>query len=99
MSPIKELKVVYEALNEEGTFSAGDTIAGTVTFTLTKDTKVKSVWVKLKGDANVRWTEEHGEVWITYSAHKRYFKVKKDLVDEKGKSKKRALWLKWIGLS
>ena len=98
MSPIKELKVVYEALNEEGTFSAGDTVAGTVTFTLTKDTKVKAACVKLKGDANVRWTEGSGEDEKTYSAHKRYFKVKKDLVEEKGKSKKRALWLKWIGL-
>ncbi|KAM8761073.1 arrestin domain-containing protein 3-like [Acanthopagrus schlegelii] len=84
MSPIKELKVVYEALNEEGTFSAGDTVAGTVTFTLTKDTKVKAACVKLKGDANVRWTEGSGEDEKTYSAHKRYFKVKKDLVDENG---------------
>ena len=85
MSPIKDLRVTYEALNEEGTFSAGDTVAGTVTFTLTKDTKVKSLWVKLKGDANVRWTERSGDDETTYSAHRRYFKVKRYVVDEKGK--------------
>ncbi|XP_073322650.1 arrestin domain-containing protein 3-like [Pagrus major] len=85
MSPIKDFRVIYNALNEEGTFSEGDTVAGTVTFTLTKDTKVKSLMVKVKGDANVRWTEGSGDNETTYSAHRRYFKVKKYFVEESPK--------------
>ena len=90
MSPIKDFRMAYEALNKEGTFSAGDTVTGTVSLTLTKDTKVKSLFVKAKGEVNVSWTERIGEDQETYIAHKRYFKVKECLVTEnaKGKTKK-----------
>ncbi|XP_042343744.1 arrestin domain-containing protein 2-like [Plectropomus leopardus] len=82
MSLIKDFHLVYHSLNEEGIFSEGDTISGTVTFTLTKQTNVKGLMVKAKGDANVHWKEcsENGET--TYSAHKRYFKLKQYLVPE-----------------
>lgn len=80
MSPIKELRVAYEAVNTDGTFSEGDIITGLVSFNLTRETKVKRITVKLKGDANVSWTEESGDDSRTYSAHRRYFKLKKDLV-------------------
>ncbi|XP_042344583.1 arrestin domain-containing protein 3-like [Plectropomus leopardus] len=80
MSPIKNFNLVYESLNEDGTFSEGDTISGAVTFTLTKQTKVKGLMVKAKGDANVHWTEGSGEDETSYSAHKRYFKLKEYLV-------------------
>ncbi|XP_023138109.1 arrestin domain-containing protein 3-like [Amphiprion ocellaris] len=83
MSPIKDLNLTYQALNEQGTFSAGDTISGTVSFILTKDTKVKSVAVKAKGDAHVHWTEGTGDDKKTYTAHRRYFKEKEYCVAEK----------------
>uniref|UniRef100_A0A3B4ZLJ6 Arrestin domain-containing protein 3-like n=1 Tax=Stegastes partitus TaxID=144197 RepID=A0A3B4ZLJ6_9TELE len=86
MSPIKELNVTYEALNEEDTFSSGDTITGSVSFTLTKDTKVKCALVKAKGDAHVRWTEGSGDDEKTYTAHTRYFKEKQYYVGEDGSS-------------
>ncbi|KAK2837404.1 hypothetical protein Q5P01_014616 [Channa striata] len=82
MSPIKNFSLTYEALNQEGTFSEGDALCGSVTFTLTKDTKVKSVFVKVKGDANVHWTEGSGDKKRSYSAHRRYFKVEEYLVLE-----------------
>ncbi|XP_047448227.1 arrestin domain-containing protein 3-like [Mugil cephalus] len=82
MSPIKDFSLTYEAINEDITFSVGDTITGTVTFNLTEDTKVKSVLVKVKGDANVRWTEWKGNERRTYSAHRRYFKLKEYFVEE-----------------
>ncbi|XP_073321584.1 arrestin domain-containing protein 3-like [Pagrus major] len=85
MSPIKDFRVIYDALNEENTFSEGDPVAGTVTFTLTKDTKVKSLMVKVKGDANVRFTKSSGGSETTYIAHTRYFKVKKYFVEESPK--------------
>ncbi|KAK2902228.1 arrestin domain-containing protein 3-like [Channa argus] len=82
MSPIKYFCLTYEPVNEEGTFSEGDILCGTVTFTLTKDTKVKTVLVKAKGDANVHWTEGSGDDERSYSARRRYFKVKENLVGE-----------------
>ncbi|KAK2837407.1 hypothetical protein Q5P01_014619 [Channa striata] len=85
MSPIKNFSLTYEALNEEGTFSEGDALCGSVTFTLTKDTKVKSVFVKVKGDANVRWTEGSGDDETSYSAHRRYLKVEDYLIVENSK--------------
>lgn len=90
MSPIKDFNLVYEALNKEDTVSQGDTIAGTITFTLTKEAKVKKLVVKAKGDARVHWTEGTGDSRRSYNAHRRYFKLKEYLVaeDEKGMSKK-----------
>ncbi len=83
MSPIKNFALNYETLNVYGTFSEGDTIIGTVTFTLTKEKKVESLFIKVKGDAHVSWTEEWGETETTYSDHKRYFKEKHFLVAKK----------------
>lgn len=87
MSPIKDFSLTYEALNEEDTFSDGDTVTGTVAFALTKETKVKSLFVKVKGDANVHWTEGSGDDERSYSAHRRYFKLKEYLVAEKDKGR------------
>lgn len=87
MAPVKDFRVTCEFLNEECTFSAGDTITGTVAFTLTKDTKVKSLLVKAKGDASVSWTEGSGDDERTYSAQRRYFKSKEYLIAEIGKGR------------
>ena len=84
MSPIKDLHLDYEALNEEGTFSEGDIISGTVTFTLTEETRMKGLFVKAKGDVNVNWSDGDN----SYSAHKRYFKLKEFLIAENGKTNK-----------
>lgn len=82
MSPIKDFKVTYEALNKEGSFSEGDTIAGTVTFTLTEETKVKAIVVKVTGEARVHWTEGTGDRKRSHSDHRRYFKDKQHIVEE-----------------
>uniref|UniRef100_A0A8C9XE41 Arrestin C-terminal-like domain-containing protein n=1 Tax=Sander lucioperca TaxID=283035 RepID=A0A8C9XE41_SANLU len=73
---LTDLCLTCEALNEEATFSEGDTVAGTLTFTLKKETKVKGVMVKAKGDANVSWSEGSGDNRRSYTAHTRYFKLK-----------------------
>ena len=83
-----DLTLTYDALNEERTFSEGDTLTGTVTMCLKKDTKVKSLFVKLKADANVRWNEEiGGEAYCSPNAHRRYFKLKNVLIPENIKGK------------
>ncbi|XP_049906685.1 arrestin domain-containing protein 3-like [Epinephelus moara] len=84
MSPIKDLQVVYDSLNEKETFSAGDVVTGTVSFNLTEDTEVKGLIVKVKGDAHVCWTEGTGDRRRTHHAYRRYFKVKEFLIAETG---------------
>lgn len=82
MAPIKDLQLTYEAPNPENVFSAGDVITGVVTFTVTRQTKIQSLQVKMKVDAHVILPRGSDE-----TSH-RIFKVKQDLVSEnlKGKS-------------
>lgn len=87
MSQIKDFNVTYEAISEDHAFSEGDTIVGTVNFRLTKDVKVKSVFVKAKGDSIVKWTEGTGEEREFHYSHRRYFKVKEFLFAENARGK------------
>ncbi|XP_068594750.1 arrestin domain-containing protein 3-like isoform X2 [Brachionichthys hirsutus] len=82
MSPIQDLKLTYTIPNNRKTLSEGDTIRGSVTFSLTKRVKVKRIVVKVKGDARVEWTEGGGDEETSYSGHRRYFKLKENLVPE-----------------
>lgn len=87
MSPIKDLKLVYEALGKYNTFSTGDTVAGTLSFTLKDDAKLKKVVVKLKGRARVHWSEGTGDRRRSHTETREYFNVKKYFVEENGKGK------------
>ncbi|KAM4745676.1 arrestin domain-containing protein 3-like [Anableps anableps] len=82
MPAVKSFIVNCDALNEEGTFSGGDTVTGQVILSLSKETKVQRLFVKAKGDADVRWTRKRGDNTHTYSAHRRYFKLKQFLIPE-----------------
>ncbi|TKS78855.1 Arrestin domain-containing protein 3 [Collichthys lucidus] len=82
MSPIKEFRLIYEPLNEENLFSEGDAVKGTVIVTLSKETKVKSIFVKVKGDARVNWSKQSGGVEVVFKHHTRFFKDKEYLVKE-----------------
>ncbi|KAK2837408.1 hypothetical protein Q5P01_014620 [Channa striata] len=85
MPSVKSLTMAYDALNESGTFSEGDTVTGTVTLALEKQITAQALFVKVKGDADVRWTKKSGDHTHTYSAHRRYFKMKEFLIPENPK--------------
>uniref|UniRef100_A0A8C5I9S3 Arrestin domain-containing protein 3-like n=1 Tax=Gouania willdenowi TaxID=441366 RepID=A0A8C5I9S3_GOUWI len=82
------LTMTYDALNEHVTFSEGDQVTGKVTLVLLKDTTIESLFIKLKGDAEVRWTKRSGDKTYTYQAHKRYFKFKQFLIDEQSSGRR-----------
>lgn len=82
MPAIKDLQLTYEAPNPENAFSVEDVITGIVTFTVTRETKVQSLQVKVKGDAYVGWRKGKGVIDIYYSDHRRIFKVKQCLLAE-----------------
>ncbi|KAG7243966.1 hypothetical protein INR49_006124 [Caranx melampygus] len=56
----KNFNINFNALNEKSTFSSGDPVTGHVTFDLSKDTKISSISMHLKGEANVHWTTGGG---------------------------------------
>ncbi|XP_053181535.1 arrestin domain-containing protein 2-like [Scomber japonicus] len=85
MSPIKEFSISYEALNKQDIFTNGDTISGQLTLTLSKETKVKSLVVKITGEGSVRWAHGVGDDRRIYRDHKRYIKVKEYLIKEDSK--------------
>ncbi|XP_019949112.1 arrestin domain-containing protein 3-like [Paralichthys olivaceus] len=80
MPSVQCLLLTYDALNESGTFSEGDTVNGKLTLVLLKDISAQSLYVKLKGDAEVRWSKKTGDKTRTYSSSKRYFKLKQFLI-------------------
>ncbi|XP_072559885.1 arrestin domain-containing protein 3-like [Paramormyrops kingsleyae] len=85
-SPVTRITVEYDAVNEEGTFSCGDELSGRVLLLLSKDAKIKDLWVKATGQALVHWSEGSGDDQRTYSAREKYFKLKQQVAGpEKGK--------------
>lgn len=87
MAPIKNFQLTYEAPNAANAFSEGDVITGTVTFTLTQQTKVKSLQVKVKAGAKVWWNEGSGFDDFSYSNHKEFFEVKEYFMAENPKGR------------
>lgn len=76
MPRFKDFALTYEAVNKEGTFSSGDELVGSVSFTLKEKTTVQSLSVKVKGAADVHWTEGSGDHRRSYSAKRVYCKDK-----------------------
>lgn len=80
---IKVLSLHYNKINESNTFTSGDIVEGRVVLELTKEIVVDSFFVKLTGDATVRWTEQSGDG--TFRDHERYFKLKQHFIQESSK--------------
>ncbi|KAJ8262989.1 hypothetical protein COCON_G00154460 [Conger conger] len=74
-STVKSLSISYDPINEQNTFSNGDTISGRLMLELTKEAEINSLSVKVKGKADVHWTEKQGDRHESYNAKEDYFKL------------------------
>lgn len=81
MPAITSFTIGYYALNEDRTFSEGDILTGLLTLNLEKQVGIRSLFVKVKGDANVYWTER-GSTITSYSTHRRLFKMKQWIIQD-----------------
>ncbi|XP_077572197.1 arrestin domain-containing protein 3-like [Stigmatopora nigra] len=79
-STVKSLKVTYNDVRENGTFTNGDTLNGQVHLEVTKDCKVESLFVKFKAKAEVLWSERHYKHTFTYYDKRKYFSLKHDFI-------------------
>lgn len=81
-STVKSISVGYNPINSQNVFSSGDCITGQVTLELSKQCKIDSLFVKLKGKAEVQWTENHGKTSVTYHDKNKYFSIKQAIIQE-----------------
>ncbi|XP_034025953.1 arrestin domain-containing protein 3-like [Thalassophryne amazonica] len=85
MPSIQGVDLSYYNLNSYGVFCAGDTITGTVSFSVHNEANVESLFVKAKADGKIALSKGDGDSKRSYSTHKRYFKVKQYLIDHSSK--------------
>ncbi|XP_051924645.1 arrestin domain-containing protein 3-like [Hippocampus zosterae] len=76
VSNVKNFSVEYNLTHRSNVFSSGDYITGRVAFEVTKDCKIDSLWVKMKGKAKVRWFEHYGKTVVVYKNKEKYFSIK-----------------------
>uniref|UniRef100_A0A4W6G904 Arrestin C-terminal-like domain-containing protein n=1 Tax=Lates calcarifer TaxID=8187 RepID=A0A4W6G904_LATCA len=77
------ISVGYNPVNKSKVFSSGDYISGRVTLELVNDCKIDSLCVKLKGKAEVKWTEHYGKTVVVYHNKEKYFSIKQFIIQEK----------------
>lgn len=79
---VKSFSVGYNPINESNIFTSGDCITGQVTFELSKDCKIDSLCVKLKGKAKVKWRSRYRRQVLAYSDKQKYFSIKHVIIQK-----------------
>lgn len=86
-SSLKSISLTYDAVNESNTFTGGDMVAGRVAVVLTKESKIKSLLVKARGEGKVQWMESHDQNTLC-KAKEKYLKLNDIIISgQKGKGK------------
>ncbi|XP_026817896.1 arrestin domain-containing protein 3-like [Rhopalosiphum maidis] len=90
---MQDIQIIFD--DPTAVFKPGQTITGRVLIQTSSSVKIKSIKLKFRGEANVRWTEtrsrknkdgESENHLVSYSAREEYFKNKIFLVGAKGES-------------
>ncbi|XP_072289548.1 arrestin domain-containing protein 3-like [Eucyclogobius newberryi] len=82
---VKHFHVEYSKLNNEGTYSPGDTLTGRVVVVTTKETKVQCFYVQAKGKAKVSWCEGNGANTVVHQDKRKYFYFEHIILQDKNK--------------
>ncbi|XP_061907775.1 arrestin domain-containing protein 3-like [Entelurus aequoreus] len=82
MPHVKDFSVEYNPINKDDVFTSGDYIAGRITFQVTKDCKIESLWIKMKGKAKVKWTEHYGKAIVVHHDQEKYFSIKTFIIQD-----------------
>ncbi|KAM9394460.1 arrestin domain-containing protein 3-like isoform 2-T2 [Pholidichthys leucotaenia] len=73
----RNFHIEFDGQDGGNTFSSGDMVTGRIWFDLSRETKIISITMRLKGWARVHWSEGHGK-------HRRRRHAKLDFFDLKG---------------
>lgn len=79
---VKNFTVGFNPVNKSEIFTSGDHLTGQVILELTSDCKIDSLSVKMKGKAEVQWTENYGKTVVVYHSKEKYFSIKQFLIVE-----------------
>ncbi|XP_059192554.1 arrestin domain-containing protein 3-like [Centropristis striata] len=79
---IKNFNINFNALGERNTVSSGDLLTGHLSFDITKETKITSITMELKGGVNVQWSSGSSKNRRHFSAKIEYFKLKSVILQE-----------------
>ncbi|KAI1904486.1 hypothetical protein AGOR_G00006130 [Albula goreensis] len=84
----ENISILYDPINEQNTFSSGDTISGRVILDLAEETEINYLSVKAKGKAEVLWSETLKDETVTYHAKEKYFKLAQYILQKQQKDSK-----------
>uniref|UniRef100_A0A3B4ZCS0 Arrestin domain-containing protein 3-like n=1 Tax=Stegastes partitus TaxID=144197 RepID=A0A3B4ZCS0_9TELE len=79
MPTIKSFSV---GLSPDSNSLTNGVVMGQITLELSKECKIVSLYIKLKGKAEVKWSEKHGKRTVTYHSKDKYFSVKQSFIQE-----------------
>ncbi|KAM9391482.1 arrestin domain-containing protein 3-like [Pholidichthys leucotaenia] len=80
---VKQLEITYRQINKNNTFSNGDIIAGQVTLEVARNCQIKSLFIKFKGKAQVKYMRDYGQLSVQYQSKDKYFSVRQYLIPDK----------------
>uniref|UniRef100_A0A3Q3X732 Arrestin C-terminal-like domain-containing protein n=1 Tax=Mola mola TaxID=94237 RepID=A0A3Q3X732_MOLML len=81
---IKNFVLNLNAPNGRSTISSGDLVEGHISFDLTKETKITSITVELRGRAHVHWSSGGGKNKRNISSKVDFFKLKSVVLQDNG---------------
>uniref|UniRef100_A0A3P8WKW5 Arrestin-like N-terminal domain-containing protein n=1 Tax=Cynoglossus semilaevis TaxID=244447 RepID=A0A3P8WKW5_CYNSE len=79
---LKYLSSGTDLLTLFGYFTSGDQLTGQISLQLDGDSKINSLSIKMKGKAEVQWTEHSGSTSVTYYDKQKYFSVTQFIIPE-----------------
>nr|XP_055056129.1 arrestin domain-containing protein 3-like [Misgurnus anguillicaudatus] len=91
MFTVKSVSVVYNPINENNTFTNGDFISGQVILDVAKDTQMQSLSIKIKGKADVFWTEQYHKTTVVYKDKEKFYSMESFFVNEDKKHEQELL--------